>query len=337
MGRWHAHYVRRAGAEVAAIVDPNPRAAAGLRKRHRRARTFGDLADCLDACPADVVHVCTGLESHVRLAESALRAGKHVVVEKPFAPSVREAERLLALARAQARQISVVHQFPFQRGVQRVRRRLGSLGELVQVTYRACSAGGGPVGGDRRRVLLEILPHPFSLFRALAGGEMDSGSWRIGRFTDSELEAACTRSATSFRVLISLRGRPTRNELTLVGTRGTAHVNLFHGYAVFEAGAVSRRDKLLQPFRFGFRVLFAAGVNLLGRALRGEPAYPGLRELLGAFYEAITAGGPAPVSAEEIVASIAFLDRVRSLAPAGSTRPPAKPLAGGLLAKQLGP
>ena len=71
MGRWHARYAARAGAVVAAIVDPQTAAAVALHKRIAGTRVFATLEDCLAARAADVVHVCTGSDSHVRLAETA--------------------------------------------------------------------------------------------------------------------------------------------------------------------------------------------------------------------------------------------------------------------------
>ncbi|MEY2893724.1 MAG: hypothetical protein RJA98_3632 [Pseudomonadota bacterium] len=57
----------------------------------------------------DLVVVATPNDSHAPLAEAALRAGKHVVVDKPFTLDVAQAEALAALATAQQRVLSVFH------------------------------------------------------------------------------------------------------------------------------------------------------------------------------------------------------------------------------------
>src|SRR5262245_59146018 len=116
MGRWHAYSAARKVAEVAAIVDPRPEAALSLQKLYPEARSFDELAKCLREVAVEVVHVCTGTESHRSLAEAALQSGTHVLVEKPLAPSLRETQALLALAQRQRLTLAVVHQFPFQRG-----------------------------------------------------------------------------------------------------------------------------------------------------------------------------------------------------------------------------
>ena len=59
---------------------------------------YPDVAAVLADDSVRVVHVCTPNALHVPQADAALRAGKHVVCEKPLATSVADAERLTALA-----------------------------------------------------------------------------------------------------------------------------------------------------------------------------------------------------------------------------------------------
>lgn len=57
----------------------------------------------------DVVVIATPNDTHFPLAQAALRAGKHVVVDKPLAPSLAEAAELLTTARVHGRLLSVFH------------------------------------------------------------------------------------------------------------------------------------------------------------------------------------------------------------------------------------
>lgn len=321
MGRWHAHAARKVGAEVVAVVDPRSAAARALHRRFSRARVFTDLDDCLASCPADVVHVCTPAESHVELAELALRAGKAVLVEKPLAPSAQDTERLLRLAKSKNLKLNPVHQFPFQRGFQHVQRGTKDCGDLVRVSFHLCSAGGtGRSDADCRALLLEILPHPLSVFCSLFGNGFAKVSWTILRFTAQDLEMNGIVNNTLLEVRLSLRGRPPRNELTVVGTRGTGRVDFFHGYSILERGGTARRSKLLLPFRSSLSLLTAAAANLTYRALRAEWAYPGLRTLIGRFYQSIHNDRAAPISDEEILLISRFIDRLAGAKPADTFR-----------------
>ena len=72
--------------------------------------TVCDTPESLIARPdIDLVVVATPNHSHAPLAARALMAGKHVVVDKPFTLSVREARDLIALAQPQQRLLSVFH------------------------------------------------------------------------------------------------------------------------------------------------------------------------------------------------------------------------------------
>ncbi len=312
MGGWHARYAARAGARIAAVVDPRTEAAVALARRFAGATAFADLGECLRACPVDVVHVCASRESQAALAGAALAAGHHVLVEKPAATSAAEARRLAELAERSGRVLCPVHQFPFQPGVVWLRQGLARLGGLVRVTHVIASAGGDGLSEAGRRTLLrDLLPHPLSLFRALLGAGLDGGAdWSILSATHDDLEIAGMRNGTRLTAVLSLRARPPRNELIVLGTKATARADLFHGFATVEEGGVSRASKVLAPFRRGAGLLGAATANLLRRAARREPAYPGLLALIRGFYASVRDGAAPPVSRDELVEAAVALERI---------------------------
>jgi predicted dehydrogenase len=98
VGPHHVDAVRRGGlADVVAIAGTS------LERARLRARQLGvaearTVADVLADPAIDVVHVCTPNASHAELAAAALEAGKHVMVEKPLALTVADADRLSHLA-----------------------------------------------------------------------------------------------------------------------------------------------------------------------------------------------------------------------------------------------
>ncbi len=96
----------------------------------------------------------------------------------------------------------------------------------------------------------------------------------------------------------------------MTGTTGTAHVDLFHGFAAFEGGGHSRARKLGRPFARGVGTLAHAGENLVRRGARGETAYPGLRELIRRTYASIGSGAPPPITPDETRAVAAARDAI---------------------------
>ncbi len=105
-GRFHALKLAAARrAALAGVADTDP-ARAALVAREAGCPALS-LADLLAA--ADAVVVAAPAEAHFALAAEALSAGKHVLVEKPIAASLAEADRLAALAAAGKRVLQVGH------------------------------------------------------------------------------------------------------------------------------------------------------------------------------------------------------------------------------------
>ena len=318
MGRWHADAASRSGAALTAIVDRDPRRAAAL------ARTVGaEVTTLTEAIArADVIHVCTPTASHASMARHALAASRHVLVEKPLASASEDALALLDLADAQGVLLCPVHQFLFQDGVASARASLAKVAPLEHVAVTICSAGAdGQADGVRDEIARDILPHPVSLLVRLAPAAWPQADWSVRHPRPGEIRALAEAGGVTAAITVSMRARPTRNELILFGAAGSCAVDLFHGFAVLQSGAVSRRRKIARPFVDASTVAGSAALNLMKRSGRREPAYPGLRPLVAAFYEAVRRGQSSPISRTEIVDTILTCDRLAAgLAPSHRDR-----------------
>lgn len=82
----------------------------------------------------DLVVIATPSDTHASRAAEALRAGKHVVVDKPFALSLEEAQSLAALAEAQGRQLVVFHNRRFDSDYLTIAHHIGA-GVIGRVTH----------------------------------------------------------------------------------------------------------------------------------------------------------------------------------------------------------
>src|SRR3954452_12586185 len=94
IGAVHARSARLAGAALVGVAASTPesgrRAAAALGAE----RAFENAQALVEADDVDVVHICTPNHLHVPLAEAALAAGKHVILEKPIAMDAESAQAL---------------------------------------------------------------------------------------------------------------------------------------------------------------------------------------------------------------------------------------------------
>jgi predicted dehydrogenase len=112
-GRIHVPAARAAGLDVVALVGRDRERAARRAARAGVPTALGSLTEALRLPAADIVVIATPPDSHAELAEEAIAAGRHVLVEKPFTTRVDEAARL-ADAAARAGVVALVgHEFRF--------------------------------------------------------------------------------------------------------------------------------------------------------------------------------------------------------------------------------
>ena len=137
-GYWGPNLVRNFAAsartKVVAIAEPSPsrRQAAGVTVPH--IRCVAEAAELIGDPEVDAVVIATPIFTHHALAKAALEAGKHVLVEKPLAPSVAEAQELAALAAKARRVLMVDHTFVYTAAVRKIRDLIAA-GDLGRVLY----------------------------------------------------------------------------------------------------------------------------------------------------------------------------------------------------------
>jgi predicted dehydrogenase len=124
------------------------------------AGTATDLADVLDR--VDAVLVATPPASHYPVALQALKHGRHVLVEKPMATSVAQAEELVAAAAEHDVQLMVGHTFEYNPAVRQLRDiiRSGELGRVLYVDSARLSLG---LYQRDVNVIWDLAPHDISI------------------------------------------------------------------------------------------------------------------------------------------------------------------------------
>jgi predicted dehydrogenase len=172
IAHWHLDAIERAGVPitVTAAVDPSEPHARRIADR-TGGTAFASLAAALAERDFDAVLIAVPHHLHEPVAIEALRAGVHVLLEKPLAPTVEASERILAAARSTERVFMVAENAQYWPEVLTVRDLIhdGAIGDVV--TARAATffpALGDFYGGER----------PWRFDRAAAGGGVviDTGS-----------------------------------------------------------------------------------------------------------------------------------------------------------------
>ncbi len=119
-------------AVVEAIADFSAAARERAFRRHPSARLMANWEDLVRDPAVDAVLIATPVATHFDIAMAALKAGKHVLVEKPMAESVSKAALLVDEAAARRRVLMVDHTFIYTGAVQTIRGLIadGRLGDI---------------------------------------------------------------------------------------------------------------------------------------------------------------------------------------------------------------
>lgn len=135
-GYWGPNLVRNfseaPGTSVAGVCDARPERLALVERRYPGVQVTTRVEELLANPAIDAVAISTPVSAHFELAMQALRAGKHVMVEKPMTSTSAEALTLIAEAEQRGLVLMVDHTFVYTGAVRKIRELItsGRLGDL---------------------------------------------------------------------------------------------------------------------------------------------------------------------------------------------------------------
>ena len=304
--------------------------AEAVRARYPHAAVVADAQALLDDPGIELVVVTTPNDTHFALAKAALAAGKHVVVDKPFANSAAEAEELVALAAARGRVLSVFHNRRWDGDFLTVKRLrdAGRLGEvkLYEAQWDRFRPGirqswhedAGPGGG----VLIDLGPHLidqalvlFGVPEAVTG---DVVAQRDGSLVDDYFELTLhygrVRAVLSSSSIVAAP-RPR------FAVHGTAASFVKHGLDPQE-GHLRAGGRADDP-GYGIEDAAMHGELIAGDGARETVASErgDYRRFYAAVAHAIADGGSPPVSPGDAVAGLRIIELARQSAQEQRTLP----------------
>lgn len=288
-------------AELAAVVDPIPPAAGEVPDG---VPAFPDLETMLEATDVDVVVLATPIPTHVPLAETALRAGVDVLLEKPPATSTEEFHRLEKVVAETGRRCQVGFQSMGWGSVRELAAQVaaGRLGELrgigVSGTWvrtaayydRARWAGHRVLDGQPvvDGVLTNVFPHGLVAALVIEGSlrSQDVESVEVDLYRANPIECddtsavklRTTRGTTIVEAFSVCGDQPCDPWIEVFGSEGTAVFEYMTGRVTIDGVEQPRYDD----------------VTLLENLI--DPSAPMLAELssTGAFMRALDAVREAP-------------------------------------------
>jgi len=125
VGRAHVEALRRLGVPVEGVLGSSPDRTKDGANSLRLSRAYGSLEEVVGDKEVDVVHICTPNHLHHEQADTLLKAGKHVMCEKPLAMNIKESAALIEAARQQNRAGGVTYNLRYYPLCQEARALVG--------------------------------------------------------------------------------------------------------------------------------------------------------------------------------------------------------------------
>jgi len=172
MGQNHARvYTELKSTCLVGVADAVPETGRRIGEKYG-VPAYTDFRELLEREKPDVVSIAVPTQEHRAVAEVALEAGCHILVEKPIAGTVADGEALIAKAEALGRKLMVGHIVRFSPVIQALKQHLeaGELGRVFQVVCRRI----GPFPPRIRDVgvVVDLAPHDLDVMRFIIGDEV---------------------------------------------------------------------------------------------------------------------------------------------------------------------
>jgi predicted dehydrogenase len=221
-GRHHASKYRGLqGVALVAIADPSP----DVRRASFATHGVPAVADWRDLLgTVDLVSVASPATTHSAIVRAFLNAGAHVLVEKPIATSIEEADSLISLAEKTGRILTVGHQERF------VFAHTGLLDYEETPLEVSCWRTGPWSGrGADVSVVLDLMIHDLDLVHQLISGKVRNvharGRTEKGRFADEVTAAVLFENGALARLETSRIAAERRRGMRAVYSDGVVEID----------------------------------------------------------------------------------------------------------------
>ena len=245
---------------IAAICDVNATRVQEMAKQYQVARWYTDYREMLREADLDAVSVTTPEDAHLAPVLAALRAGKHVLVEKPIATRLDEAEQMLAAAHASGCYLMPGHILRFETRYALVKEQLtsGELGKLVSISARRNRPKSLAKTYLRTHGVLEASIHDLDIIlwyasdrvkrvhaleRNLSGYPHPDATWAW-----LEFEGGAVATVENIWLNPDQAGVNINDAMQVTGTRGIAHIDMVNtGLSLWREGGYFAPDVSYEP------------------------------------------------------------------------------------------
>jgi predicted dehydrogenase len=171
-GYWGPNLIRNfntlSDAKVKVICDRDKDRLKYLQSIYPGIETTTRFSDLINLADLDAIVISTPVSEHYKLAKKSIESGKHTMIEKPMASSVKECTELIDLARSKKLTLMVGHTFIYTAVVRKIRKIIadGDIGEILYISSRRLNLG---LFQKDINVAWDLAPHDLSIILYLMG------------------------------------------------------------------------------------------------------------------------------------------------------------------------
>jgi 2-alkyl-3-oxoalkanoate reductase len=279
---------------------------------------YSDLAELLERERPDAVHILTPPATHAALAIQAMEAGCHVLVEKPMALSVAEADAMIATAKANSVKLSTCHNYLFKPSIVKARElvKSGAIGTPVYVNgYYGLSGEGNAYASAAGQshwawrlpggVFTNFIPHLIYLQQEFMGSQAEVTGVALSQDQnidqETEMFASLQGEHTAGTLSVSMRTRPYAKFIEIYGTKGIIRADM-----VSEVCVINRERKLprlISKVTFNLekavQLLFGTAQSAFHVLTGRMKNMPDLQVMTRELYAALEEGREPPITGED--------------------------------------
>ncbi len=175
----HVNAWRDIGASVTAVCDINEKIAEKFAEKWKISSRHTDFSEMLKSEDLFAVSICTPPQFHANLAIEALESGCHVVMEKPFTVTTKEASNVIKTLQNSSARLTIIHSQLFEPSMLRAMKliKTGEIGQIIGMSVGILHSNDEPMASNENHWCYRIpggrfgenLPHPVYLLQAFLG------------------------------------------------------------------------------------------------------------------------------------------------------------------------
>lgn len=310
--------------DIVAVCDGNEELAKTVAQRFHVGRYYADFADMLDKEELTMIDICTPPRTHATMSIRAMKAGCHVLVEKPMALNTKEADEMVQASKEGKVELCVVHNKLFEPVMMKAKAMVneGGIGELMGIDIEDLLPKDIDMMVNKEHwchklpggMLGETLPHPIYLAVGFLGNlepvavhtrKLSSYDWIVADEIRIILEGKKGMGAITF----SCSSPKDKVIINIFGTRKHLRIDLWNSVITeYGVGDESLTSRGLENLRQGFSIIASTLFTTLS-VISGQFHW-GHYNLIQRFIGSIENNTEPPVTGEEGRGVVRVLEKV---------------------------